>query len=350
MGVALVNDADKKVDKLFAKKAVQSVYKDAQDDVVKCMPIKFVDDVKQLVVEVALVISEVAVSDKFTDDNYQSAIKYICKKLLKENALLNDIETYISNVDADREKPAEEIDCEGIIYYGADLYNAMINMLAEKFQITSLQSICITAKIDASKKAKLEKKAQKQEKKAEKQDKKVEAVEQPKKQEKKVEVVEESKKQEKKVEAVEQKKTNSKDKARAVYVDEGVGTLTVELMRGDGWYEKGLSKKDFFQCVVEINFEGNGKYDLKGALIIVNSLKVKNVEIHELIKDDVISVGPGRNDLDIEIDRQGLRKFLEEANCDNVNRLSTEVSLLITATVKSGPKAKKLPCDVSCAF
>ena len=362
MGIALANDADKKIDKLISKKTVQSIYKSAQEEVVNCAPIKFVDDVQRLVVEVAAVISEVAVSDKFADDNYQAAIKYLCKKILKENALLSDFESYKSNVDADRKKPIEEIDSEGIIYYGANLYNALINMLVEKFKITSLKSICITAEINLSKKAKQDKKAEKQEKKIEKQDKKaekqekkvekqekkVEEVEQPKKQEKKVE---EPKKQEKKVEEVEQpKKSNSKDKARAVYVDEGVGILTVELLRGDGWYEKGFSKKDFFQCVIEINFAGNGKYDLKGALINVNSLKIKNVEIHQLIKGDVISVGPGRNDLDIEIDRQGLRKFLEEANCDNVNRLSTEVGLSVTATVKSGPKAKKLPCDLSCVF
>ena len=344
MSVDLVKDADKKVGKLVSKKAIQSVYKNAQDDVVKCMPIKFVDDLNRLVVEVALMISEVADSEKFADDDFPSAIKYLCKKLLKEKALLSDFESYVSNVDADREKSLEEIDGEGIIYGGANLYNSLIDLLAQKLQIASLTEIFITAQIDTSKK-------EKQEKKMEKKDKKTEAVEEPKKQDKNADAVEQPKKQDKKTEVVEQpKKTNSHDKARSVYVDEGVGTLAVELMRGDGWYEKGLAKKDFFQCVFEINFEGNGKYELKGAQIVIDSFKVKNTEIKELIRGDIIAVKPGRNDLDIEIDRQGLRKFLEESSCDNINRLSTELNLSVTATVKSGLKAKKLPCDVSCVF
>ena len=121
-------------------------------------------------------------------------------------------------------------------------------------------------------------------------------------------------------------------------------------MRGDGWYERGLSRKDFFQCMINISFEGNGKYELKSAQLDVNSLKVNNREIKELIKNPVIVVRSGESELDIEMDKAGMRKFIQEECGDNINRFPTQVSLSVTAIVKSGGKTKKLPCDVSCTF
>ena len=64
-----------------------------------------------------------------------------------------------------------------------------------------------------------------------------------------------------------------------------------------------------------------------------------------------MTVKRGSNELDIEMDRQGLLNFLATKNCDNVNRLPTEISVTVIATVKSGlTKTKKLPCDVSGIF
>ena len=79
------------------------------------------------------------------------------------------------------------------------------------------------------------------------------------------------------------------------------------------------------------------------------SFKVNNSEIQDLVKTPVIVVKSGESELDIEMEKSGMRKFLEECD-DNINRLSTHVKLSVTAMVKSGVKTKKLPCDLSCIF
>ncbi|MDE5755944.1 MAG: hypothetical protein K2I23_02515, partial [Clostridia bacterium] len=194
-----------------------------------------------------------------------------------------------------------------------------------------------------------------------KQEKAAPEAAQPKKQEKAAPVAAQPKKQEnnstQKANNEPLKKTASpksssqNDKSKASFVDDAVGTFTAELMRGYGWYEKSLSRKDYFQCLLDVNFEGKGKFELKSSQVLINSLKVDNFEINKLIKSTVITVKPGRNDLDIEVDRQGMRAFLANKGSDNINRFPTQISVTVIAMVKSGlTKTKKLPCDITATF
>ena len=381
MGVALVKDADKKIAKLVAKKEVQSILKNVNDDVANFIPVKFVEDMRKLIVKVAQIMAEVSNAGKLADETYPTAIKFLCKDVLKNKNLAKEFEALELHEIASKSKSALEKVDEGPVAESIYKYHRLIGELVATFNIHALEGIIITSVIGSAVK---EKKAKKPEKKVEptpvkkqevkskveptpvkkqevkskvepaKKPEKTAAVEQPKKlqPEKKNEPI---KAKEPAVtptaSALQPKKTvTTHDKAKAVYVDEAVGTLTVELSRGDGWYERGMARKDFFQCMININFEGNGKYDLKSAQVEVNSFKVNNTEIQKLVKTPVIVVKSGESDLDIEMDISRMRKFLNEVGGDNVNRLPTQVSLSVTAMVKSGVKTKKLPCDVSCVF
>ena len=352
MGKVLVDDANNKVVQLLIKKPVQSNFKSVQDDVADCNAVKFMEDLQKFIVKVAQIVSEISVSHDFDDGDCKSAIKYLCKKVLKENDLYDDLEKFVSKTDASKIKHAEEK--EAVIGAGANMYNAMIYQLASHFDLPSLGNIYITAPIGSSKEK--SKKGAEEAEQPKKQDKHADKAEEPKKQDKHAEKAEQSKKQDKHAEEPAQPKKaaptqapSHSAKSKASFVDDAVGTLTVEIMRGDGWYEKNLPRKDFFQCLLVINFEG--KYELKSSQVVVNSLKVDKCEIQDLVKNKDMVVKRGRNELNIEMDRQGMQNFLANKCCDNINRLPTEVSVTVIATVKSGlTKMKKLPCDVSCVF
>lgn len=354
MRIALVKDADKKVEKLVSKKDVQSILKNVNDAVADFVPDKFAEGLQSLIVKVAQIISEVAQSVKLDESSYPSAIKYLCKDVLKDKGQIKDFEA----LGIDKASKDSQMD-EGLMAESIYKYHRLIGALVDSCVLDALEGIIITAVIGSAKKAN---KSKKQEKSAEE--------ELPKKQEKKAEATQAKKQEEPKAKKEPDKKqdpvktketvaaptaTQTKkavgDKSKAVYVDEAVGVLTVELTRGDGWYEVGgLSKKDFFQCMIKVGFEGNGKYELRNAQVEVNSFKVDNREIKESIKTSVLTVKPGESELNMEMEKSGMKKFLKEVDGDNINRLTTQVSLSITAIVKSGVKTKKLPCDVGCVF
>ena len=382
MSISLRKDADKKIAKLVSKKDAQNILKSVNDAVANFIPDKYVASMQDLIVKVAQIISEVSDSGKLDKDNYPNAVKYLCKDVLKDKGLSKDFEALVINPAVSKGKE-DEVNEEAVaesIYK----YHRLIGELVTYYDIHALEGLVIREVIGSAIKAKKPKKQEKttEAEKPKKQEKNMETekpkkqektaeVEQPKKQEKKPEAPQPKKQEEPKAKQVADKKqepvkvketvvtstatvkktSSSGDKAKAVYVDEAVGVLTVELTRGDGWYEVGgLSKKDFFQCMIKVGFEGNGKYDLKNAQIEVTAFKVDGHELQEAVKNSVIVVKPGESELDIEMEKSGMKKFLKEVGGDNINRLPTQVSLSITAMVKSGVKTKKLPCDVTCTF
>lgn len=336
MGLVVERNADSKVLENVYKRVVQSSYMSAQDAVAECYPIQFVDDMQKLVVKVALIVSEV-VSIKFTAGYYQAAINYLCKTILKDNGLYNDLNALGINVNANKNKHSiDDLDVnEKTIDRGVNQYNRLINQLVSRLSIPSLGKLRITAQKGSPQKVK----------------DKVSSGGKPAKP-----------KPKNNAKAAPQKQP-AKDKSRGYAATSGItlnpidpylyrptptptpapdntqpghsklddvmGILDLRLSIGKGWITKHKlirGKEKVFHCELDVRFCGKGNLTGKKPRKIIGILSKSG---------RAIDLKEGRNELELYA---GDSYF-------------PEVKITVTATVKTGFKeTKDLPCTVYAIF
>ncbi len=140
MSIALVDGANGKVRKLIYLKETQASYKSVQEAANKGFVTPFTTFMQILITKIALTISEVAVSVKLSDGYCYGAINYLCRQVLNDEGLYNDlIATKINEGGNDTKHTLNSIAVN--IDQCVNQYNRLINKLISQLELTALAAI-----------------------------------------------------------------------------------------------------------------------------------------------------------------------------------------------------------------
>lgn len=328
MSIALVADANEIVGRLVFQKETQAYYKSVQERVEKGFVTAFVTDLQNLVVKVALIISEVAVSVKLKTGYYLTSIDYLCNKVLKDNDLHKGLRATKINENANKNKHTLEATADEInIGQCISQYNRLINQLIKKLEVPALNVLRITAQVGSVKNTSKSIANQPKANKATLVKIKKVATVKPKTSE--IVVVKSNKNSstQKNIPNKEENKTVKKPDKSAFTLNDAVGTLRAEILPGKGKITKhslfGKDKK-VLDCILKVDYDG--KYDLKN------------------LKASIALATSGKEDVNIQLGNNNLELELQKYQFP-------ELRITVTATVKLGfMSSKELKCTVSRNF